>query len=124
MSRTLVVRQCSTEFPPPGAPLWGPDDTRPRETLRPTSPHALAGMRIDPPPSLAPAAGTTPALTAAAEPPLEPAGVRVVSHGLCVGPYASGSVVAENPSSGVFVFPMIANPASRRRRTTAESPPR
>ncbi len=52
--------------------------TRPREVLSPTSPHTLAGMRIDPPPSLAcaqPARGR--AATAAAEPPLDPPGERV-----------------------------------------------
>ena len=43
-------------------------------------------MRIDPPPSLAWANGTMPAATAAADPPLEPPGVRDVSHGLRVGP--------------------------------------
>ena len=49
----------------------------------------LAGMRIEPPPSPACATGTMPLATAAAEPPLEPPELRVVSHGLRVGPYAS-----------------------------------
>jgi hypothetical protein len=39
-----------------------------------------AGRRIDPPPS-ANAAGTKPAATLAAAPPLEPPGVRSVFHG-------------------------------------------
>jgi hypothetical protein len=43
-------------------------------------------MRIDPPPSPAWPIGTTPAATAAADPPLEPPGVREVSQGLRVGP--------------------------------------
>ena len=45
----------------------------------------LDGMRIDPPPSPACATGTIPLATAAAEPPLDPPELRVVSHGLRVG---------------------------------------
>ena len=45
---------------------------RPREGLSPTRPQHEAGIRIDPPPSLAWAIGTTPAATNAAEPPEEP----------------------------------------------------
>ena len=45
-----------------------------------------AGVRIDPPPSLAVQNGTMPADTAALEPPLEPPGVRAGSHGLRVTP--------------------------------------
>ena len=41
--------------------------------------HHAAGMRTDPAPSEPTAAGTSPAATAAAEPPLEPPGVRVMS---------------------------------------------
>jgi hypothetical protein len=46
----------------------------------------LAGIRIEPPPSLACAALTIPAATAAAEPPDEPPDVRPRSQGLRVGP--------------------------------------
>src|SRR5262249_14758835 len=98
-------------------PQRGPSDVRPREGLRPTSPLQLAGMRIDPPPSLPCATGTMPVVTATADPPLEPPGVRDGSHGLCVGPYATGSVVGTRPSSGVFVRPQHTKPASRNRRT-------
>ncbi|MNC87851.1 hypothetical protein D3C83_36140 [compost metagenome] len=52
----------------------GPAGLRPRLGFRPNSPQAEAGMRIEPPPSLAAAIGTIPAATAEAEPPLEPAG--------------------------------------------------
>ncbi len=75
-------------------------------------------MRIEPPPSFAWATATMPLATAAAEPPLEPPVVRVVSHGLRVGPYASGSVVGTRPSSGVFVRPTHTKPASRYRRAS------
>ena len=61
-------------------------DTRPRDGFRPTRPQALAGMRIEPPPSFAWAMETIPAATAAAEPPLDPPVEREVSHGLRLGP--------------------------------------
>jgi len=46
-------------------------DARSRR-LEPEDAATEAGMRIDPPPSLACAIGTIPAATAAAEPPLDP----------------------------------------------------
>jgi hypothetical protein len=76
-------------------------------------------MRIEPPPSLAPATGTTPAATAAADPPDDPPGVRVGSHGLRVGPVSSGSVIAFAPNSGVVVLPNTTSPAASQRRTTS-----
>jgi hypothetical protein len=45
---------------------------RPREGLKPNRPQQAAGMRIEPPPSLAWAIGTTPEAVAAAAPPDEP----------------------------------------------------
>ena len=74
-----------------------------------------AGIRIEPPPSLACAIETIPEATAAPEPPLEPPVVRAVSHGLRLGPYASGSLVGRIPSSGVFVLPTTMKPAARKR---------
>ena len=38
---------------------------------------------------------------------------RATSHGLALGPYASGSVVGRIPHSGVFVLPTNTNPARR-----------
>ena len=78
-------------------------------------------MRMEPPPSLACANGTMPLATAAAAPPLDPPGERVVSHGLCVAPQASGSVVGTLPSSGLFVRPAMTRPASRKRLTSVVS---
>ena len=86
MSRTDRDTTSSQVRPPITSPNSGPDDTRARVGFRPTSPHSLAGMRIEPPPSLAWPIGTSPAATAAADPPLEPPVERVVSHGLRVGP--------------------------------------
>src|SRR5208282_762752 len=97
LSRTLRETTCSIVSPEMTSPNSGPADTRPREGFRPTRPQWLAGIRIEPPPSLACATGTIPDATAAAEPPLEPPGERVRSQGLCVAPYATGSVVGRMP---------------------------
>ena len=82
--------------------------------------HA-AGMRIEPAPSEPTAASTTPAATAAAEPPDEPPGVWSGCHGLRVTPNASPSVTGHRPSSGVLVLPMITAPACRSCRTSTPS---
>ncbi len=68
------------------SPTSGPSLVRWRLGFSPTRPQLEAGMRIEPPPSLAWAIGTMPAATAAAEPPLEPPAERSVSQGLRVGP--------------------------------------
>jgi hypothetical protein len=62
----------SIVLPAHASPVIGPWLTRPRVGLSPTSPHSLAGMRMEPPPSLACATDTMPDATAAAEPPDEP----------------------------------------------------
>src|SRR5919198_3293004 len=101
--------------------MSGPRETRPRLGLSPTSPQQAAGIRIEPPPSLACAMGTIPDATAAALPPDEPPGVRVVSHGFRGGPKRSGSVTGRIPSSGVLVFPTTIAPAALSLATTALS---
>jgi hypothetical protein len=58
----------------------------PRVAFRPTSPLHEAGIRIEPPPSLAWPIATMPDATAAPEPPLDPPVEREVSHGLRDGP--------------------------------------
>ena len=77
----------------------------------PKSPQHEAGVRIEPPPSLAWAAGTIPAATAAAAPPEEPPGVRERSQGLRQTPRNSDSVKGHRPNSGVLVLPKIDSPA-------------
>jgi hypothetical protein len=64
--------------------------------------------------------GTMPAATAAAEPPLEPPGVRSRFQGLRVTPKARGSVKPFSANSGVLVFPMMTAPASSNRCTNVE----
>ena len=58
-------------------------------------------MRIEPPPSVAWAAGTTPAATAAAAPPELPPEERLRSHGLRVGRAPVGSVVGAGAGGSV-----------------------
>ena len=61
------------------------------------------------------------ALTAAADPPLEPPGVRVKSQGLKVGPYPEFSVDEPIANSSIFVLPRITTPAAFNFATTVES---
>ncbi len=58
----------------------------PPDGLMPASPHSAAGIRIEPPPSVAVASGTIPAASAAPEPPLEPPGDHRSAQGLRVTP--------------------------------------
>src|SRR4051812_34665091 len=81
LSRTDRVTQWSlTRAPSSDSPGLAATQ-RPRLGLKPNTPHTEAGMRIEPPPSLACARGTMPAATAAAEPPEEPAADREMSQG-------------------------------------------
>ena len=58
---------------------------------------------------------TSPDATAAAEPPDEPPGTRVVSHGLLVRWNALDSVDEPNANSSMLAFPMGVTPASSMR---------
>ena len=78
-------------------------------------------MRIEPPPSEPSAPPARPAATADADPPLEPPGVRLRSHGLRVAPKVGLSVNGVISSSGTLVLPTTTAPAARRRRTTSAS---
>ncbi len=60
--------------------------------LSPTSPQSDAGIRIEPPPSVAVAIATRPAASAAAEPPLEPPVDSAGFHGFRVTPVSSFAV--------------------------------
>ena len=121
VSRIERVSTNSCVSGPQYSPKSGPSVVRARLGFRPTIPHIDAGNRIDPPMSLPCATGTRPAATAAAEPPLEPPVLRSRSHGLCVAPYASGSVVQLVASSGVLVLPTNTKPAARKRAASQVS---
>ena len=98
--------------------MSGASEMRLRWGLSPTRPQQAAGMRVEPPPSLAWAMGTMPAATAVAEPPDEPPLVRAGSHGLRVGPKRLVFVHGRMPHSGRVVEPTMTKPASLKRRTT------
>ena len=86
VSRTLRLTRFSWVMPSLASARCGPAGLSPRLGLRPTRPLQAAGMRIDPPLSVAWAAGTMPLATAAAEPPLEPPAMRSSCQGLRVAP--------------------------------------
>ena len=84
-------------------------------------PVTAPGWRIEPPVSVPSAIGASNAATAAAEPPPEPPGIRVRSHGLCVTPYAECSVEEPIANSSMLVLPRIGRPAARTLATTVAS---
>src|SRR5215813_2852881 len=90
LSRTVRVTAWPTDAPPQPSPASGPMGLRARVGLRPKSPQQDAGIRIEPPPSVACAIGTMPAATAAAEPPLEPPALWSRFQGFRVGPNRRG----------------------------------
>ena len=120
-SRTLWVTAWPALSPPRPSGWSFPSGTRDREGFSPNNPQFEAGIRIDPPLSVAWAAGTTPIATATAEPPLEPPALRVGSKGFGVTPNIAGAVHTFRPNSGVLVFPRRTSPAARRRPTSTES---
>ena len=119
LSRTLREITPSLHAPNHTSPKPGPLEMRPREGFSANRPQQAAGMRSEPPPSLPEAMGTTPAATAAAEPPLEPPLVREGSQGLFTRPKARESLTALRPNSGMLVLAKITSPASSRRCSTA-----
>ena len=86
---------------------------RPRLGFSPNKPQCDAGIRIEPPPSLAWATGKIPAATAAAAPPDEPPALRLRSQGLRVLPNSLDSVVAVCPNSGDVVLAKMFRPAAK-----------
>src|SRR5437868_11367899 len=109
MSRTravsATVRVSTPSIARNDSPASGATDTRPRAAFSPTRPQQAAGMRVEPPPSLAWAIGTIPDATAVAEPPEEPPLMRSRSHGLRVGPKRLVFVHGRIPHSGSVVVP-------------------
>ena len=91
--------------------------TRPSDCLNPTTPHHAAGIRADPPPSVASANDTIPSATAAALPPDDPPLLRVGANGLPVGPKSWLSQTPLKPKTGLFVLPSTIAPAASMRST-------
>src|SRR5882757_544645 len=115
LSRTLILTTCPQENPPQPSPRSGPSGLRARVGFNPNTPEAEAGMRIEPPPSLAWVTGKMRAATAAAAPPDEPPEECARFQGFRVGPNSRDSVVGSNPNSGLELLPKIVTPVLRKR---------
>src|SRR5712671_7287744 len=103
------------ENPLQPSPRSGPSGLRARLGFNPNTPDADAGIRIEPPPSLACATGRMRAATAAPAPPDEPPEECARFHGFRVGPNSRDSVVGSNPNSGLELLPKMVTPVSRKR---------
>src|SRR5882762_5958489 len=84
-------------------------------------PHIAAGWRIDPPVSEPSATGAHRAATAAADPPLDPPGIRSRAQGLRTGPKAEFSFDDPIANSSQLVLPTMTAPAASSRLTTVAS---
>src|ERR1700687_3166223 len=116
LSPTLILNTWPQENPPQPSPRSGPSGLRARVGFNPNTPEAEAGIRIEPPPSLACATGRMRAATAAPAPPDDPPEECARFHGLRVGPNRRDSVVGINPNSGLELLPKIVTPVLRKRR--------
>src|SRR2546423_14766954 len=92
-------------------------ETSPSDGFSPTTPHAAAGMRIDPPVSVPIVASAMPAARLAPDPPLDPPGDRDGSCGFLAGPNGESSLVVPNAHSCRLVLPTKMAPARRRCAT-------
>src|SRR5271167_3611876 len=99
----------------------GSSGNRPRDGLRPTIPLQAAGIRIEPPPSLAWAIGTAPAATNAPEPDDDAPAVCSVFHGLRTGLSRGCSAEALKPYSDIRVLPNDVIPVARYIRAKSPS---
>jgi hypothetical protein len=101
--------------------------TSPSVGLIPTTPQALAGQTIDPSVSVPTASGARSAAIPAAEPELDPDGLRSSAYGLAVWPPSVDHplvpwVDLKFAHSERFALPMITAPAWRSLRTMNASP--
>ena len=95
--------------------------SRPRVGLRPTSPLTDAGIRIEPPPSLAWASGTAPAATSAADPAELAPATCSVDQGLRTAPSRGCSAAALKPYSESWLLPSGTSPVARYIRAKSPS---
>ena len=82
---------------------------------------SAAGWRMEPPVSVAVAAGAKRAATEAADPPDEPPGERSRSHGFLTGPYQLVSFDDPIANSSMLALPSMTTPALARRSTMVAS---
>src|SRR5260221_13436589 len=102
-----MLRTWPQENPPQPSPRSGPSGLRARVGFNPKTPEAEAGMRIEPPPSLAWATGRMRAATAAPAPPDEPPDECARFQGFLVGPNSRVSVVGVKSNFGLALFPKM-----------------
>ncbi len=101
--------------------------TRPTVGFSPTTPQTLAGDTIEPSVSVPTATGARPAATAAAEPELEPDGLRPAPCGFTVWPPSVLHPLLDRGErmlahSDRFALPRITAPAARSPATRKASP--
>src|SRR5690625_5290256 len=101
--------------------LAGHCGTNPKVGLKPNVPVKLAGIRIEPPASLARCMSPRLRWAATPAPPEDPPGVSERSQGLRVIPCKGESVTAFQPNSELVVLPIMIAPASRRWPGTGAS---
>src|SRR6266700_6068282 len=111
LSRTLMLTTWPQEKPLQPSPRSGPTGLRARVGFSPKTPQADAGIRIEPPPSLACATGRIRAATAAAAPPDEPPEECARFQGLRVGPNSRVSVVGARLNKEPALVPKMGLPA-------------
>src|ERR1700737_1467309 len=87
----------------------------------PTTPLQEAGIRVEPPPSVATANGAMPLAPAPAAPPLEPPLERSLLQALRVRPNKGESVRHLDPNSGVVVLPIRIAPCACSLATATAS---
>src|SRR5699024_1308671 len=95
--------------------------TRPWVGLRPRSPHAAEGFRIEPAVSVPRVVKLISEATAAPEPPLDPPGTLSAFQGLATGPKCGLLLSMPQAYSCMLSFPVRTMPASRSFLTTEES---
>src|SRR5690554_6183976 len=98
---------------------YGTTGMRPKVGFKPSMQVNAAGIRTEPPASLPMETRTTPAATAAAQPPLLPPDVHDGFHGLRVTPNPGLSVTPFQLNSGARVLPISTAPACSSRRTNS-----
>src|SRR5690242_5638762 len=95
--------------------------TSPNVCFIPTTALHAAGMRVEPPLSVATASGVIPAATDTAAPPLDPPDVLSERQALRVRPNRGDCVTDPLANSGVVVLPTRMAPATFTRATASAS---
>ena len=106
-----------TDRPKFGSSKPGPQGTMPKVGFMPTSPACAAGLRVEPPASVASASAPMPEASAATAPPDDPPGVSARFQGDRVWPYTRLLLTPLQANSEQLVMPRITAPSARSRAT-------